>query len=424
MTDDFRDLIYLFACGAKGIKPVPKREMNFQGVFNLAVTQGIWQIVFLSVKKLYESGEISMREQEFRKYHNLFLESVMKNVQRQEYIKETLRLFSEHGINYALLKGEVLSLTYAEPSSRISSDTDILINTEDEKTALSLLKSMGYQVKVRDKNHHHSNCYHEIGGLLELHIASMGGQMVDELFFDNAFFISEPYRNITIWSGQHMQTLGVNDGLIFVTFHFIKHFLFKGAGIRQLMDVLNYISYYKEEINWDNFAELLKHLKYDKFIDACLKTGIKYLHFKKEDFRFISGYEIDNSILEHVLSDMEEGGIFGNNEEMRNGFNKYYVERRFYRFKSGNINEYMNEAQKLNLIKFTFDKQKLQRRYAYSQNHPWMLPIAFMHRVINLLISICKGQKTIRQFFTFSVPNKMNQVVERRIELIEKLDMI
>lgn len=114
------------------------------------------------------------------------------------------------------------------------------------------------------------------------------------------------YGSIKTSQGIYITTLGINDGLIFITLHIITHFLIQGVGIRQLMDVLLYMSHYKNTIDWLRYNKLLEYLKYNRFMDNVVGIGVKHLGFAENE---LPKGEYNDSIMQNILLDMENGGV-------------------------------------------------------------------------------------------------------------------
>ena len=308
------------------------------------------------------------------------------------------------GIPICIVKGIVVASLYANPDYRISSDTDILINQKDEKKLSAFLKSKGYDVKKRDKNDHHMKATHPIGGLLEVHVA-LNDELFDRLAFNDKVNYDEPYETITLGKNT-IHTLGINDNLMYLTAHYIRHFLNGGSSIRQMMDLLLYMKKYEDKIDFDKYNKLLKELKYDKLIDAVQSIGAKY---------FGMDFEVNSQdIIDVLLEDCEKCGLFGSCSEHSTNVNNAFYQKRnvvspfklkfLYYFKSEHT-----------IFKRIFPSQKtlLKMGYKYAKNKIF-IPFAWIHKLFDFCL---KRNKVRNEILNTDVHNE-------RIETMRKLSII
>ena len=228
MTKEFETLLCLFGDSALGRESRIKNVDNPDKVIEMSAKQGIWSCIYPVLSKVCDIS----------KYQMDFLLFVSKGIARNEFTLNIIAEAEKTGIPICVVKGVVVASLYANPDYRISSDTDILINPKDEKKLSAFLKSKGYDVKKRDKNDHHMKATHPIGGLLEVHVA-LNDELFDRLAFNDKATYSEPYELVTVGKNT-IHTLGINDNLIYLTAHYIRHFINGGSSIRQMMDLLLY----------------------------------------------------------------------------------------------------------------------------------------------------------------------------------------
>jgi hypothetical protein len=421
MTQDFQDMIYLFACSARGIEPQISHKINVPNIHKLSMSQNIWPLVFLALKQLYDNNILEIDSSLFNKWKIDVMQTSVKNIRRNNNVYKTIKYLEENNIACCVLKGESVARLYHTPICRISNDTDILIDENDERMATKLLRNYGYTVEKRPPDLHHTNCFHPVAGHLELHVA-LYGYTTDDIFLNRKVEYKEEYIKIKCEDENVINSLGITDGLIFLMIHFIKHFIKNGAGIRQLMDILLYISNYKKEINWKRFDELMRYLKYDKIFNNILGIGEKYLLFKTDEFL---PHNFDESVAERILTDIEEGGIFGHISPEKVDFYKLYIKERFNTFKTGDFIDYMNKHRKENFVMKIFpNRRAMLVNYRYLNKSPLLLPIAWTHRIINLIFNIIARKKTVNQYIKYTQTEVENKFVKKRMELIRELDMI
>jgi len=409
MTQAFSDMLYLFSCAAHGICPVEKEYSDIDEVFQKAVKQSVLPLVLMSVKQLYK-GDMIIQGQTLNSHiHNLRL-MIINNTQRNAIVYNAVKQLTDNGIPCCVLKGDTVANLYANPDCRISSDTDIYIDDEKMiKKAVKILKCHSFEFRKKYSNSHHFQAYHKIAGLLELH-CHLHDELFTDIWFDNQTVLTEPYRAVRTHFDNELPALGITDGIILLCLHFIKHFLSGGTGVRQLMDVLLYIKKYKNEIDYKKFSELIHYLKYNKFFDAMMGIGVKYLGFAKED---LYPFTYDEIIFGKILSDIEDGGLFGKGELWRKSFYVVYSQQRFGRFKDGDYAKHINKWKMRNFFALFFmNRKSMEKKYPYIIKYGFLLPVAWLHRAIELLI----GKK--------NNDNSHTDEIAARMDLIRELDMI
>ena len=417
MTQAFLDMLHLFSCAAHGTRPKEK-DYNLDEIFQQAARQGILPLVLVSVKRLYKDGARLVQGVALERHINNLRLLVLNNMQKSAIVYDAVKQLADSGIPYCILKGETLAELYSSPECRISGDTDVYVGDEILiKKAIKILKGHGFEFGSKGSNLHHYHADHSIAGVLELH-SGLYDELFIDVWFDKQTALTEPYRVVKTHSGSELPTLGITDGLVFLHLHFTKHFLVGGIGIRQLMDMLLYIKKHKNEIDYEKFSKIIKHLKYDKFFNNVMYIGVKHLGFAEED---LYPFAYDEAIASKVLSDIENGGNFGKDEEWRKGFYLIYNEQRFGRFKDEDYAKYMETWDRENTVKtFFLPRKNMERMYPYVAEYRFLLPVAWVHRAIGFAV------KLVKRLLRSGKNNDNMQVgeIKERMDLIKELDMI
>jgi hypothetical protein len=421
MTQGFVNMIYLFSCGAMGISSDLDHDIDIDEVFKQAEAQGVWHIVFLAINKLYTDGEIKIEYDIFNKLKNQTIAAVAVNTRRMNLIHDVIKKLEAAGARPCVLKGEVLSLLYQNPDCRISGDTDILIDIKSKDNAAKVLAELGFDIKPLNPTSHHMVATHPVAGMVELHLR-LYDELFEDVWFDNKILNEEERRSVKADDGSEFVTLGITDGLVFVSLHYIKHFLSGGVGIRQLMDVLLYMKEYFREIDWKRFNHLMEYLKYQKFINNSIGIGVKYLNFKQED---LPPFTCDKDIMDKILSDIELGGVFGKNEKGRSSFYLQYTMERYNRFKGEDYSRYIKKWWLPNLIRIIFPHIKvLALKYPYVKKSGLLYIVAWFHRMGKFIIASVKSRKPVYRYINIKKNYDEDAVIKKRMKLVRELDMI
>ncbi len=390
MTLDFENMLYLFGANATGNKVELKKTINVEQIRKYAIEQGIWTMVYPELAKACDAS----------KYQLECLSMISKGISQREYTLGIIKKLEESGIKCCLVKGITISGIYAEPECRISSDTDILINPKDERRVVKLLKQYGYKVESREKTEHHLKAYHKRGGLLEVHIM-LYSHPTSKIIFDGLKMYNEPWAKLEI-DGYRYNVLGLNDGLMYLTAHYIKHLINSGGGVRQMMDLLIYIEKYKDRLDFAAYDKLLKELRYDKLIAAVKTIGGKYFGFD---------YEIKyEELAERILNDTEIGGIFGGFTDNRKNFYQSYCKKRTIMSKYG-FKLFMMSKDDRGLKNRVFpDKRILVEVLGYKYaKHTILIPIAWINRLFDMIFKRRKSSAVVSKSKEFNDRMKLMQ---------------
>lgn len=395
MTREFSEMLRFFGASALGYDIKKREDIDIATIRQLAIEQGIWTIIYEPLSKVYD----------LNRYKSEFIFAVTRAIQQREFTLKVIRQLEREGVECCILKGAAVARLYAEPDCRISSDTDILIALQNEKKAEDVLKKNGYSFEKRAINDHHLKAYHPIGGLLEIHVR-LYSHSTEQIIFNGLKLYSESCETINLGENEY-KVLGINDGLFYLTAHYIKHLINGGGGVRQMMDLLLYIENYKDRINFDGYFKILRDLKYERLIKVIMSIGAEYFGF---------GYEkVDDELMQEILDDTEKGGIFGYSADDRQNFYYAYCAKRT-RWSQARYRLFLWFKSETTIINKLFPSQKkmLERGYKYAR-YRFFLPVAWIQRYIDIMIEKFKPgihKKAVSDGF------------HKRMELMKKLNMI
>lgn len=408
LNSDFKDVLYLFACGAKGISPKITHKININEVYKISCQQGIWGVVFLSVKTLKEDNMLEIDDKLFSVWENQFFSAATIQLRKRDIINNVLEKLEYANIPAYLLKGDIVAQYYEEPLSRTSSDTDIYVGEKMLSSAEKIFEQSGFDVAARSPMEHHTVCNHRIGGSVDLHL-TFHDDCFEEKYFKGYTSITEKGAKYKI-DEYYFQSLGVNDNAIFLFLHLVKHFLSCGSGIRQVMDFLLFWENNKEKIDLIHFKKMLSDLGFEKLFASYIKIGVDYLCFDKNSFDGIN-CDADKIFTEWLLMDIESGGIFGKLEQRKLTF--YYLFGDNY---SGMNNEKWTEYVKKYINTFRYDF--LSKKYRYINKSKILIPVAWLNRIYDLIIS------AIRVIFISRKSKKQNDEmsnIKSRLQIINTI---
>lgn len=402
MSSDFFDTLHLFHCGIRGLCPQKNRNYNLKKIFSISKSQGIWDIVFLAIIKLYEEKNSILEAEIYNKLKTDFMIKCTSHSKRLVFIHSIIKELELNGISCCILKGETVARYYNTPLSRISSDVDILIDPSKTDVCFEILKKHNFDIDRKHYESHQIRCYHKTAGLVEIHVG-MYGKKTNDVIFNREVSYNERYVSFEAFDKTKLSTLGYTDNAIFLILHFLKHFIAEGAGIRQLADTMLYIENNYEKIDFDRIKRHLENLGFKKIFAHMIGIAEEYLGF---DSQLIPELSYEDELVQKILDDMEKGGLFGKGEERR-GFYNIYVKERYNRFNKGSIEKYNNRRK---LSRLFPDREFMSVNYPYVLKSPLLLPVAWFQRIIDGL-----KKKEVKE---------VDENHIKRLEFLKELDMI
>ena len=233
------------------------------------------------------------------------------NTRVNENLVSFVNFMERKGIDYIIVKGQVVGSLYPNPNSRMSGDVDLYFVGDNYTKIKNMVEQrMGKQLsKLSDGKH----VEFEVNGVVfELHnklsqLATKKHQDYWNQMIDNA--IQEKTDTVSIL-GKDIHTLSATYNVLYIFVHLFFHMTASGLGLRQICDwaiVLNKVS-----DNIDNFKlkEILKELGYYKAYKAIGAFVVNYLGLQEDKFPLLLT-EKDRKWVETVKNNILKSGNFG-----------------------------------------------------------------------------------------------------------------
>lgn len=170
-------------------------------------------------------------------------------------------------------------------------------------------------------------------------------------------------------------TLGYTDHLLYLICHAFKHFLHSGFGIRQVCDIALFANAYGREIDWGYVLDCCRQIRADQFAAALFRIGEKYLTFDPDRACLSDKWhqiQVDET---PMLRDLLDAGVFGDGSMSRKHSSTITLE----------AVSAQKEGRRAShgLAKSLFPSvMELKGRYTYLENMPWLLPAAWVQRIL------------------------------------------
>jgi hypothetical protein len=119
------------------------------------------------------------------------------------------------------------------------------------------------------------------------------------------------------------------------------------------------------------------------------------------------------------------GGLFGKDDNEREGLYLKYTKERFSRFKNESYNSYIKKYKQPIIIRAIFPNAKiLSQKFPCVGKLPLLYPVFWLYRISKFIISLLKKDKSLNKYINREKYIEKNAVIEKRMDLIRELGMV
>lgn len=264
---------------------------------------------------------------------------------------------ADMGVDTCAMKGTVLRSLYPVPELRTFNDVDILVHGEDCPKIHAYMLEALYHCEI---DHAPVFCYQRGEENYEIHTSLMDADIKEDA--DYRGFFAKAWEH-TVEIAPHRYEMEKEFHLIYLIAHIAKHASGFGAGIRMYLDIAAYLKAYAGTLDWGKIFAWLEELNLARFGCAVL------------------------SAVEGWFGVSCPAGFQRLGEDALKRFARFTLEAGVYGHQGRDMAVYglrQNEGSRLGLIfKRLFPGRKeLKDRYPYLQTKPWLLPVAWLQRMI------------------------------------------
>lgn len=279
---------------------------------------------------------------------------------KAEQMKRLIVLLNENNIDHILMKGYVIKDIYPVPELRTYGDIDFVIREKDRLKTDKLMREHGYTVTA---NWEPVYSYKKDTEYYEIHTQLLDTDFTEE---ERHGIFADVWQHIKKRKGNSFEL--VNEyHFIYLIAHLAKHAEKNGAGIRMYLDIALFIMNYSHELDWSYIENQLKELELSEFFSTvcmvCQKLFGTELPVRIE--------EHDSDIIDQFIDVIIEGGVFGAANDV--GVTSLI---------DGENNDLRQRKLRLVLRQLFPPGKDIAIRYTYLQKYPWLLPIAWIDRMI------------------------------------------
>ena len=337
------------------------------GAMAIALQQGILPVVLEAIPAAQDPQPES---DELAAYRQLAISQSLQLAERTLDFRALYRFLRQNGLHPVVFKGVLCSRLYPLEFHRTSGDNDLYVPPAELPNAHRLLLEYGLSMTSQNE-HYFEVTYRDTDNRIhvEIHrsLFETGVVATDDL---NQFFCNIFAQTIEIDGWLSMPP---HEHMLYLLLHAYKHFINCGIGLRHACDVALWARTYGSNIDWKILLTQCESVHAEKFAAALFRISEQYLGI------LLPLPNCWRAILvnpEPLLADMLSGGVFGfrrAHSMLSTALTMNAVKRNH----SGRISSVWHN--------FFPPRRLLLQRYPYLRRHPFLLPIAWISRILNYL---------------------------------------
>ncbi len=238
----------------------PYGDVDFNVIYRLAQEQSVVGLVAAGLEHI---ADIKIPKEEVLLFVGEALQLEQRNTAMNNFIGGLIEKMRAIGIDAVLVKGQGVAQCYKRPLWRSSGDIDLLLSEENFHKAREFLRPLtknGFDpVFEQARNISAQVSLWEI----ELHDNQFCGlsnrvDLVIKEIQDDIFFCG----NVRSWMNGKTPVFlpGINNDILFVFTHFLKHFFKGGLGLRQICDWCRLLWTNRSSIDYDLLGNRLRRM--------------------------------------------------------------------------------------------------------------------------------------------------------------------
>ena len=345
MTAEYDLLLHILRCQLNGEPCVLPKDADLFALAEVARKHRLEPFLFAAAQ------DTPMEESLFHRLSGVYHRSHFRDAQFDHAKSLITAALSEHGIEHIFMRGIAIKHAYPDPALRTMSDVDVLVHSRDLPKLRKALKQVDCQLQPGDGNHR--NYLFPPGIKVEFH------PMLLHSSSPVATDINPGWQYVPEGQDGFCKHMSPEGFYLNVMCHFANHFFSGGAGIRFVMDL------------WI-CDHCMPPLSDPAFVEQELKrVGIWGFaqNVRKLSEIWFSGAPMDASLAE-MAEYICSSGIHGRDDRAMLNAICFSPKK--------------NHHSAL-LKKVFYPRGDLENRYDWVQGRPWLLWLAWLVRVWNVL---------------------------------------
>lgn len=377
---------------------LPSEPVDWPAVFALANQQKLLPVLFEAVRRTPAAGA---NDALFAAVKRQVRGQLLNQTVRSAEFSELYRELRKNGLHPIVVKGQLCSRLYPMKDCRISADDDLLAPDGEFLICHEVLLANGLTTDMPEDELQMADevSYRKKGSLLYVelhrHLFDTSGAVYNVL---NDFFTDLEPMEI-----DGFLAMPPHEHLLYLILHAYKHFVRCGIGLRQFCDIGLWAQTYHEQIDWLRLYDQCAGVHAATFAGAAFRIARTYLGIA---FELPAWW--DNTVdVEPLLHDTLCGGVYGTRDYTRLHTSTVTL----------NAIQASRTGGKSTVLRTVFPKREyLERRYPYLKKRPYLLPAAWVQRIVHYARERQSGADS-------SAVGSM-KLAKERIELMKRYDII
>ena len=364
MKDEHRLYIQMLRAFVNGSAPDLGENPDLQKLMEFAAinnTRGMLGYVIMSNPTLFPKEFVGLMR-------HMCLNEITIYAQRAGYMDDQVRRMNEAGIDHLLFKGYVVRNYYPVPELRTYGDVDFVIRTTDREKSNRLMLDQGFE-----PHYDWEPVYDYTRGVeyYEIHTDVMEIDVSDKADFVG--YYSHIWDHVFRPDPEgmpHTYQFTPEFHLIYLLTHIAKHISSSGAGIRMYLDIAFYLKHFDGQLDWDWIRSQCEILHFEDFANLTFTAVEQWFGVPSP----IPLRPISEETLDDFLTFTLEGGLFGraNKDEAT------------IMLKKQDRSDDQEVSKTRTLLFHIFPPvASLKFRYPFLDKHPWLLPWAWLRRILD-----------------------------------------
>lgn len=313
----------------KDARLLPYGEVDYEEVMRLAEEQTVVGLVAAGIEHVEDA---MVPKEIIFQFIGQALQLEQRNSSMNKFIGLVVEKLRNDNVYAVLVKGQGIAQCYEKPLWRSCGDVDLLLSEDNYNKAKALLTIKADSIEPENGKHVGMTLGQwvvELHGNLHCGLSTRMDKKIDEVQ-DNVFIEG----NIRSWKNENTYVFlpGVDDDVIFIFTHFLKHFYKGGLGLRQICDWCRLLWSYRNTINLDLLEKRLSKMGLMSEWCAFGAYAVDYLGMPKEAMPLYSDERVWSKKADRINKFILSVGNMGHNRDKNCSGNNAFIIRKFCSF--------------------------------------------------------------------------------------------
>lgn len=289
-------------------------DIDYRKVYQLAEEQSVLGLIAAGI----EHVSCNLPKEDVLQIVGQALQLEQRNLAMNKYISEIVERMRKANIYALLLKGQGVAQCYERPHWRACGDIDFFLSESNYYKAIEFLAPYSSSSRIEGDFGLHQELIID-SWVVELHCDLLSGlsckidRMLEEINRD-VFYGG----NVRSWiNGKTTVFLpSIDDDVIFIFTHIVKHLFKGGIGLRQVCDWCRILFTYRESLNLKLLESRIKKMGLTTEWRTFGALAVNMLGMPEDAMPLYSSEQKWNKKAEKILYFILETGNFGHNRDV------------------------------------------------------------------------------------------------------------